>query len=437
MSDSQFDHQAQSDVVGVVLPWFDNEHAVSRSRVGETRGLVEALGATVGFLEDVRVRKKTPSHLLSGGLVERYAEKIDAHGVNLLVVDYALTPIQQRNLERSLQAKVIDRTGLILEIFGLRARSREGVIQVELARLLYERSRLVRTWTHLERQRGGRGFLAGPGESQLEADRRMLDRKLKSLRSDLEAVRRTRQLQRVGRQRSGVPTVALVGYTNAGKSTLFNFLSSADAFAKDMPFATLDPMIRKFRLPSIGEAALVDTVGFITDLPTHLIDSFQATLEEALDADLIVHVRDRSSPVDSEQRDDVLAVLSQLQDSSGRPLPPLIEAWNKCDLLDTDTISALTMAASRAEPAACLVSAETGVGLSELVRRIEAELTTGLETFTYRLRVSDGKARAWLYRHAEILEEQTDGDAHIVLKARIERDRNLQFRKRFMRHQDV
>lgn len=437
MSDFESNDAQASDAVGVVIPWFDGEPSISDDRLGETRGLVDALGSPLAFIEDVRVRKKTPSHLFTGGLVERFAEQLQEASASLLVVDSALTPIQQRNLERDLQVKVIDRTGLILEIFGLRAQTKEGVIQVELARLLYERSRLVRTWTHLERQRGGRGFLAGPGESQLEADRRMLDRRLKSLRADLEAVKKTRQLQRAGRRRSGTPTVALVGYTNAGKSTLFNALTSADAFAQDMPFATLDPMIRRMELPSIGDAALVDTVGFITDLPTHLIDSFQATLEEALDADLIVHVRDRSSDVDHEQRDDVLGVLTQLEDSSGHPLPPIIEAWNKSDLLAPDKAAALEIAAKDADPAACLLSAETGAGVNELVRLIERELTRGSDIRKYRMPTSDGEARAWLYQNAEVLEDGVESDADLVLRVRIERDRDLQFTKRFPAVQEV
>ncbi len=431
MNDLQATDAQASDTVGVVIPWFDGEPSITDERIAETRGLVDALGSPLAFIEDVRVRKRTPSHLFTGGLVERFAEQLKAASAGLLVVDSALTPIQQRNLERDLQVKVIDRTGLILEIFGLRAQTKEGVIQVELARLLYERSRLVRTWTHLERQRGGRGFLAGPGESQLEADRRMLDRRLKSLRADLDAVKKTRQLQRAGRRRSGTPTVALVGYTNAGKSTLFNALTSADAFAQDMPFATLDPIIRRIELPSIGEAALVDTVGFITDLPTHLIDSFQATLEEALDADLIVHVRDRSSDVDHEQRDDVMHVLTQLEESSGRPLPTMIEAWNKSDLLPPDKATALQIAAKESDPPACLLSAETGTGVRELVRMIERELTRGSDVRQYRMTTSDGEARAWLYQNAEVLEDEVERDTDLLLTVRIERERDVQFLKRF------
>ena len=323
------DRTPEDSKAGLIIPWFSVSDRPTDLRLEESSGLVEALGCTLSFARTEQVRRISPSHLLPVGLLTQIGEDLVQSGCNLLIVDANLSPVQQRNLERQLEVKVIDRTGLILEIFGLRARTKTGKLQVELARQLYERSRLVRTWTHLERQRGGRGFLSGPGESQLEADKRMLDRRVQRLRRDLEDVRRTRGLQRKGRARSGIPVIALVGYTNAGKSSLFNALSGASVLAKDMPFATLDPTIRRIPLPHIGEVALVDTVGFITDLPTHLIESFQATLEEALEADLLVHVRDRSSADDHLQKNDVELVLNALEVQSGQALPPMIEAWEQ------------------------------------------------------------------------------------------------------------
>ena len=414
-----------------MIPWIDGGQPPHEEREQETAGLVHALGCELAFLSTDRIRKPSPSHLLSGGILERVKGQLQANDANIMIVDSALTPVQQRNLERDLGVKVIDRTGLILEIFGLRARTKEGVIQVELARLLYERSRLVRTWTHLERQRGGRGFLAGPGESQLEADRRMLDRRLKSLRSDLDAVRQTRGLQRAGRRRAGTLTIALVGYTNAGKSTLFNALTGADVFAKDMPFATLDPTIRRLTLPTLGDATLVDTVGFITALPTHLIDSFQATLEESMEADLIVHVRDRSSPYDAEQNEDVLAVLAQLAELSDHPPPPLIEAWNKADAIDEDRRDALATAAQMAEPEAVLVSARTGLGLEDLVRSIEQAASGALTVLSYDLPPSAGDARAWLYAHGEVLGETVADDGVSRLTVRMQPGTTSRFERMF------
>ena len=263
MTEKFVDRLPAPEIAGVVIPWFTPADRPTPDRLRETAGLVEALGCQLGFVRPDQVRKVNPYFLLSGGIVDRMAADLEAEHCTLAVIDGALTPVQQRNLEKRLGMKVIDRTGLILEIFGLRARTKEGRLQVELARILYERSRLVRTWTHLERKRGGSGFLSGPGESQLEADRRMLDDRIIRLRRDLDEVKRTSAVQRAGRRSSGTPVVALVGYTNSGKSTLFNRLTGADVFARDMPFATLDPTIRKLQLPALGEAALIDTVGFI------------------------------------------------------------------------------------------------------------------------------------------------------------------------------
>ncbi|MEL6956847.1 MAG: GTPase HflX, partial [Pseudomonadota bacterium] len=319
-----------------------------------------------------------------------------------------------------------------LEIFGLRARTKEGQLQVELARITYERSRLVRTWTHLERQRGGRGFLSGPGETQLEADRRMLDRTMKNLVRDLEQVRRTRGLQRAGREKAGVPVVSLVGYTNAGKSTLFNQLSGAQVLAKDMPFATLDPTIRRVKLPVVGDVALVDTVGFITDLPTHLIDAFQATLEEAVESDLLIHVRDRASETDETQKQDVLRVLSRLESESGKPLPPILEAWNKADMLSPDRSEALALTAkAAADPPAVLVSALRGDGLDTLQAVIEAMLLRGARTYAVTLEPSQGKARAWLHENGDVLLDKADPGGASVVSVRLTESGLGRFRAAF------
>lgn len=392
----------------IVIPWTQPSSRPAQSRLEETAGLAEALGCKVGILRAENVRKPSPAYMLSGGLLERLALDIKESGCDLAVIDSSLTPIQQRNLERRLHVKVLDRTGLILEIFGLRAATKEGRLQVELARLNYERSRLVRTWTHLERQRGGRGFLGGPGETQLESDKRMIDRNLVTLERDLKAVKRTRRVQREGRSRDGRIVVSLIGYTNVGKSTLFNLLSNASVLAQDMPFATLDTTARRVVLPRLGEITLIDTVGFITELPTHLVDSFRATLEETLDADLLLHVRDRSTAVDGEQKQDVINIMNDIAERADVILPPILEVWNKVDLMDELSQSGLRQQLDTTEQNACIISATNQSGIAQLIERIEHILSYEHEYYKLVLASKEGAARAWLHDHAIIEHETID-----------------------------
>ena len=424
MTQKPFDLEQPPEKAGIIIPWTQVSERPSEVRLEESAGLVEALGCELEFLRAENVRKPTPGYLLSGGLLDRLDADVKGYGCSIVIIDAALSPIQQRNLENRLGVKVIDRTGLILEIFGLRARTKEGRLQVELARLLYERSRLVRTWTHLERQRGGRGFLGGPGETQLEADKRMIDRAVGRLRRDLADVQRTRRVQRAGRKRRETSILALVGYTNAGKSTLFNRLTGADVMAKDMPFATLDTTIRKLDLPNLGEANLIDTVGFISDLPTHLVDSFRATLEEALEADLLIHVRDRSSDADEEQKQDVLKVLVQLSELAGMPLPPMIEVWNKIDLVGPSVREGLDAERQRlsGEMIAVPVSAVTGEGIDTLLAEIEGVIDAGRARLRARLSSKDGALRAWLHANTQVEHESFDDVGNAELHINVSRD---------------
>jgi GTP-binding protein HflX len=374
------------------------------------------------------LRTRRPATLLGEGQVAEIAQQLTLHGIAVAVVDAQLSPVQQRNLERAWGCKVIDRTGLILEIFGARARTREGALQVELAHLDYQRTRLVRSWTHLERQRGGFGFLGGPGESQIELDRRLIGERMARIRRELEEVRRTRGLHRSARRRVPYPVVALVGYTNAGKSTLFNALTGAGVYAQDQLFATLDPTMRALKLPSGRTVILSDTVGFISDLPHELVEAFRATLEEVAEADIILHVRDAAHPESAAQRADVIAVLDGMVQGG-----TLDEAWpertievlNKADLLDDAALTGLAGLGERA----LLVSALTGAGLDRLRSALDARLSAGLPVHRIALAPAEGAALAWLYAHGEVLDRR-DGEDAIHLAVRLSPEDRARFDSR-------
>jgi GTPase len=371
--------------------------------------LAHAIDLEVVRAETIRLARPVPATLFGSGNVEMLRTSIEEDAIGLVVVNAALTPVQQRNLERRWQAKVIDRTGLILEIFGARARTHEGRLQVELAALSYQRSRLVRSWTHLERQRGGFGFLGGPGESQLEIDRRLIGERIARLRRELDEVKRTRGLHREARRRVPYPVIALVGYTNAGKSTLFNRLTRSEVAAEDLLFATLDPTMRRLDLPSSRKAILSDTVGFISDLPTHLVAAFRATLEEVTEADIVVHVRDAHHPDSDAQRADVLAVLGDL--GLGHLAEDgLIEVLNKIDLLEPGERETLLNQAQRNSQIVPL-SAVSGEGCDALLRLIDRRLEDGAPSVRLDVPLSDGKTLAWIYQHGEVLGRRDDAEA--------------------------
>jgi len=374
--------------------------------------LALAIDLKVDHAEVVALAKPRPATLFGKGVVERFADFVKAHEIEVTIVDTALTPIQQRNLERAWHCKVIDRTGLILEIFGARARTKEGQLQVELAALSFQRSRLVRSWTHLERQRGGFGFLGGPGERQLEMDRRIITSRITRLKSELDHVRKTRALHRTARRRVPYPVVALVGYTNAGKSTLFNRLTRAEVLVGDMLFATLDPTMRRVTLPSGMAVILSDTVGFISELPHDLVAAFRATLEEVTGADLILHVRDIAHPDSDAQRQDVEEILGDLG-LDERLGERLIEVFNKIDLLDAASRQVLK---DRHAPGdgGVPVSALTGEGVSDLLAAIDRRLAKSARTVTLAVALDDGAALAWLYNHGQVLERRDDArHAHL------------------------
>jgi GTP-binding protein HflX len=384
----------------------------SDSALAEIVGLAEAIGLDVRIAECVPIAAKRPSTLFGKGKVQDLEGAIAAADVGLVIVDTALTPVQQRNLETEWKVKVIDRTGLILEIFGARAQTREGRLQVELASLSYQRSRLVRSWTHLERQRGGFGFLGGPGERQIESDRRMIDQRITRLKLELTTVKRTRKLHRESRSRVPYPIVALVGYTNAGKSTLFNRLSNADVMVDDMLFATLDPTMRALKLARGPQVILSDTVGFISNLPTDLVAAFSATLEEVLSADIIIHVRDVSHADTEAQREDVIEVLKKLglDETDQRPT---IEVLNKIDLLSPEDREAAITRANRNDSLVAL-SAVTGQGAETLLEAISDTLMKEREVLEVTVRHDDGATLAWLHAHGDVLEHHSeDGQSRL------------------------
>lgn len=395
----------------------DSVSVTPETRLEEAVGLARAINLDVAYREIVRLREIKPSAYFSRGFVDRVKPLFETEEIELMIVDASLTPIQQRNLEKALKIKVIDRTALILEIFGERAKTKEGRLQVELAHLTYQRSRLVRSWTHLERQRGGAGFLGGPGETQIELDRRIIDDKIVRIRKELEKVKKTRELQRSARKRIPYPIVALVGYTNAGKSTLFNCLSSAGVFAENLLFATLDPTMRRIRLPGGREVILSDTVGFISDLPHELIMSFRATLEEVLEADVIVHVRDIANENSLAQKKDVLNVLKSLGLKNIENESGYIEVLNKIDLLDEAGRRYLEENAARNANVVPL-SAVSGEGTERFLRLVEDKLSAGFRMVEVTTDAADGKLISWIYKNTDVISAATKGEQMILrLKA--------------------
>ena len=417
------DLESRPEIAIVLQPRKGSGSTQTQYDLEEAVGLTEALGVDVGAAEIIPVRDIHVGNYLGGGKIEEIAAIKNATKASMVVINTSLSPIQQRNLEEKWQVKVIDRTGLILEIFGLRAATKEGKLQVEMARLAYERSRLVRTWTHLERQRGGQGFLAGPGETQIESDRRVLHDKITKLRRELDDVSRTRGLQRQKRQRAPERVVALVGYTNAGKSSLFNILTDGGVLAKDMLFATLDTTHRILPLPDGKPAVLSDTVVFIDDLPTDLITVFRATLEEVKEADLLVHVRDISDPLTGRRKNNVLEVLDLIE-AGPKHGQELIEVWNKADLLEAEDHNelkerALAAQANENEQTAFIISCLSGSGIEGLQHGIEKGLTSKDEAVSVNIPPKDYHIRAWLHEKGYVLSETTDNTGHCLMDVQL------------------
>ncbi len=424
------DHRVAPTRVGLIVP--DVRGIVTAHtldiRKAEFEGLAGAIRLDVVFSQTVRVREIRPATYIGSGHLEEIKQQVKDGKVELVLVDTALAPVQQRNLETELGCKVLDRTGLILEIFGERAATREGVLQVELAHLNYQRSRLVRSWTHLERQRGGFGFLGGPGETQIESDRRLLEERIRLLEDRLDKVKRTRGQQRSGRDAAHLPVVALVGYTNAGKSSLFNRLTGAGVFAENLLFATLDTTLRKIELPHGRDVMLSDTVGFVADLPTTLVAAFRATLEEAADADVILHVRDIANPDSAAQANDVLKVLGELGVSSEKT--PIIEVWNKIDMLaDRGMLQAVHPTGTVA--ASVPVSAQTGEGIDDLLAVVETTLAGKSPVYRVRIPHANGADVGWLYGHAEIIGKDEPDDEGQTYEVRVDPRNKAGFTQRF------
>jgi GTPase len=429
------DHTNAPTRVGLIVP--DVRGAATthslEMRHAEFEGLAKAIPVEIVFSDVIKVREVKPATFIGAGHVEEIKKRVEDGKIELLLVDTALAPIQQRNLETATGAKVLDRTGLILEIFGERAVTREGVLQVELAHLNYQRSRLVRSWTHLERQRGGFGFLGGPGETQIESDRRQLEDRIKLLEERLEKVKRTRGQQRGNRDAAELPVVAIVGYTNAGKSSLFNRLTGAGVFAENLLFATLDTTLRKIALPHGRSAMVSDTVGFVADLPTTLVAAFRATLEEVTEADVILHVRDVSNPDTAAQAADVMKVLGELGVSAEKT--PIIEVWNKIDLIGPDadsrreTLRHVVTAGSVAATAE--VSAQTGEGVPALLDAIEATLSAKSRTYRVHVPHVNGADVGWLYGHAEIIAREEPDEEGQTYEVRVEPRHKASFTQRF------
>lgn len=387
----------------------------AEDRLSEAVALSAALELDIVMAEVITLNKIKPATYLGKGKLEEIASYLLAHDVELVIVNCELSPGQQRNLERALKVKVIDRTGLILEIFGERAQTKEGVMQVELAHLSYQKSRLVRSWTHLERQRGGMGFMGGPGESQIESDRRQIDERIGKIKKQLNSVVRTRELHRDSRRKVPFPIIAMVGYTNAGKSTLFNYLTKANVMAENLLFATLDPTMRNVDMPNGKKAIFSDTVGFISELPTHLVAAFRATLEEVTEADIILHIRDISHPESEAQKHDVEDILKSLGVLDNET-QNLYEVWNKTDLLDEEQREIVENMAARQDNVA-MVSATTGKGCEELLLKLDEVLAKDKKTFTLRFAHIDGADIALFYKYGEVLErEDTEKYTEITVR---------------------
>ena len=390
------------------------------ARLQEAIGLAKAIGLNIIEASNVPVRTIRPSTLFGKGKVEELGKLIEDQEIGLAIVDHAITPVQQQSLEEAWNCKVLDRTGLILEIFGERAQTKEGRLQVELAHLNYQKSRLVRAWTHLERQRGGLGFVGGPGETQIEADRRMIQLRVNNLEKDLEKVRRTRLLHRAKRKKIPHPVVALVGYTNAGKSTLFNMLTGAGVVAKDLLFATLDPTMRQLNLPGGTKVILSDTVGFISNLPTHLVAAFRATLEEVVEADLILHVRDIADPDTAAQAKDVMTIMGQLGLDDGESQDRIMEIWNKIDLLDPESLEAIRATRTDLDQpnSPILISAVTGEGTDRLLENIELQIAGSDSAIEILLDVTQLAQIPWVYENASVVTRDDLEDGSVKLKIR-------------------